>query len=111
MQIRAEPNYKCSRKVVNVQAGVAAERRGHILLQMRGILATATLWVALLTQTAGAATPPLPDPADAASMRGRFCSFTRCTGAPARPWSNALGFAAVAVASGWIGHRRTPARD
>jgi hypothetical protein len=65
----------------------------------------------LLPQTATAATPQSADPGEAASLRGRFCSFTRCTGAPAQPWSTALGFAAAAVAIGWIGRRRTPTSD
>ncbi len=78
---------------------------------MRRIFATGALWLALLPATASAAAPRLPDPDEAASMRGRFCSFTRCTGAPAQPWSTALGFAAGAVASGWIGRRRNPAGD
>jgi hypothetical protein len=78
---------------------------------MRKILAAGALWIALLPQMATAATPEIPGPGDAASMRGRFCTFTRCTGAPAQPWSTALGFAVVAVASGWIGSRRNPAGD
>jgi hypothetical protein len=78
---------------------------------MRRILATGALWIALLPPAATGATPQLPDPDEVASMRGRFCSFTHCSGAPAHPWSIALGFGAVAVASGWIGRRRNPARD
>ena len=97
--------------LITLREGVAALRRDHILLEMRRIFATGALWIALLPQTASAATPQLPDADEVAAMRGRFCSFTRCTGAPGQPWSTALGFAAVAVASGWIGHRRTPARD
>jgi hypothetical protein len=76
---------------------------------MSRVLATGILWVALLPQIAAAAIPQSADPGDAVSMRGRFCTFTSCAGRPAQPWSTALGFAAAAVASGWIGRRRTRA--
>ena len=78
---------------------------------MERILAAGALWIALLPQTAAAETPQSADAGDSASMSGRFCSPTRCSGAPAHPGSSALGFAAAAVASGWIGRRRTPASD
>ena len=110
-QIRAAPNYMHSRTAVNIQAGVAAGSRGNILLEMRRFLETGTLWVALLPQAAGAATPHAAELGDAASMHGRYSTLTRCTGAPAQPWSSVPGFAAAAIASGWIGRRRTPTSD
>lgn len=42
----------------------------------------------------------------AAEEIGRFCTAAACAGATANPWAGALGFAAAALATGWIARRR-----
>jgi len=78
----------------------------------------AVSWLALAPAAAVAAAPeggarasaPATEPSQLERWKGRFCTATRCAGAPASPWSAGAGFAAAILAAGWIS-RRQPARS
>ncbi len=71
----------------------------------------ATLCAALLAATArldasNLLQVPEPQERPAARWRGQYCTAIGCAGAPAKPWSVAIGFGGAALAAIWIGRRR-----
>jgi hypothetical protein len=68
----------------------------------RAIAALAALaWIALFAASSAAAAPP----SQVERWKGRFCTATRCAGAPSSPWGTAAAFGAVVLAAGWIARR------
>jgi MYXO-CTERM domain-containing protein len=99
-------------------------RGGDILLRMRRFSAIGAVAIGFLPGVLSGAQPAPatayePDaiaavpglesanPGLAAQSRaGAFCTPLGCAGAPPSPWGEAAGFAAAALAAGWLARRR-----
>ncbi len=96
-----EGDYKNSAMTVNATVRVAGRLERNILLTMRVLALCTALCAALLAHIARAdeAAATESEARPAARWRGQGCTPICCAGAPANPWSVAVGFGGAALAA------------